>query len=169
MFRLSICVCLIACATVSAGPALAQDAAACQQSIVAYRQAAGAVMRKFADIPVALQARADLADEEAAARSACERIPQLAPNIDVTREDIDLALGQAVPACRLAIEAAAPHVESAMKIARSRDPEMGSKLFSFLRKARTDAEEPCKDYKGVLGRILRAENMLIGIGATMPN
>lgn len=46
---------------------------------------------------------------------------------------------------------------------------MGSKLFSFLRKARADAEEPCKDYHGVMGRIRRAENMLIGIGATMPN
>jgi hypothetical protein len=169
MIRLSICVLLVACATALAGPALAQDAAACQQSIMAYRQAAGAVMQKSADIPGALQARADLADEEAAARSACQRIPQLAPNIDVTREDIDLALGRAVPACRTAIETAAPHVKSAMEIARSRDPVMGSKLLSFLKKARTDAEEPCKGYQGVLGRILRAENMVIGIGATAPN
>jgi len=29
-------------------------------------------------------------------------VPQLYPNIDVTREDIDLALGRAVPACSAA-------------------------------------------------------------------
>jgi hypothetical protein len=152
-----------------AAPALAQDAAACQQSIIAYRQAAGAVMQKRSDIPAALQARSELADEEAAARTACERLPQFSPNIDVTREDIDLAIGRAVPACSAAIEAAAPHVSAAMQLARSRDAVMGSKMLGFLQKARADAELPCKDYQGVLGRILRAENMLIGIGATTQN
>ncbi len=27
-------------------------------------------------------------------------------------------------------------------------------MLIFLRKARADAEEPCKEYKGVLGRII---------------
>jgi hypothetical protein len=155
-------------AIAAAAPALAQDATACQKAIITYRQAAGAVMQKAADIPGALEARANLADEEAAARSACDRIPQLYANIDVTREDIDLALGRGVPACSAAIEAAAPHVKAAMEIARSggRDPAAGSKMLIFLGKARADAEEPCKNYKGVLGRILRAENMMRGIGGS---
>lgn len=169
MIRMFACALVVAGAAALAGPATAQDAAACQQSIVVYRQAAGAVMQKAADVPVALQARADLTDEEAAARKACERIPQFAPNIDVTREDIDLVLGRAVPACKAAIEAAAPHVKAAMEIARGSDASMGSKMLIFVTKARADAEEPCKDYKGVLGRILRAENMLLGIGAKLPN
>lgn len=165
MLRLFI---LAVLASAIAAPALAQDAAACQKAIIAYRQASGAVMQKAADIAGALEARADLADEEAAARSVCDRIPQLYPNIDVTREDIDLALGRAVPACSAAIEAAAPHVKAAMDIARSghQDPAAGSKMLIFLRKARADAEEPCKEYKGVLGRILRAENLMIGIGGS---
>lgn len=169
MIRMFTCALLVACAIAFARPALAQDVTACQQSIMAYRQAAGAVMQKSADVSAALQARADLKDEEAAARTACERIPQLAPNIDITREDIDLALGRGVPACKAAIEAAAPHVKAAAEIARGSDATMGAKILVFLTKARADAEEPCKDYKGVLGRILRAENMMYGIGAKAPN
>jgi hypothetical protein len=141
-------------------PAQAQDAAACRAAATAHRQAAVAVAQQAKDVAAALVARAGLAEQEAAARTACDRIPQIYGSIDVTKEDVDLTLGAAVPACKTAIDAAAPHVQSAGQIARTGDKEMASKLLGFLTKARADAEIPCKDYPGVLGRILRAENMM---------
>jgi len=90
-----------------------------------------------------------------------------------------LVLGRGAPACKAAIEAAAPHVKVAASIARGSDATMGSKMLVFLTKARADDEEPCKDDKddeepckddkGVLGGILRAKNMMYGIGAKAPN
>ncbi|RYG36748.1 MAG: hypothetical protein EON93_04635 [Burkholderiales bacterium] len=154
-----------------AAPALAQDVGVCQQALLIYRQGVGEVMQKAPDVTAALQGRADLADEEAAARTKCNGIPQFYATIDVTREDIDLALGSKVPACRAAIEAAAPHVQSAFEIARSgsQNEAAGSKILAALMKARANAEAPCKDYIGVSGRILRAENMMIASGATRAN
>lgn len=154
-----------------ATPAMAQDIGMCQQALLIYRQAVGAVIQKASDIPAALQARADLADEEAVARTKCSGLPQYYGTIDVTREDIDLSLGQAVPACKTAMDAAAPHVRSAFEIGRSgaRDEAAGTKTLVFLRKARADAEGPCKDYQGVLGRILRAELLMESIGGSAQN
>jgi hypothetical protein len=146
-------------------PAQAQDAAACQAAGMAHRQAVMAVAQQARDVAAALTARAGLAETEAAARTACDRIPQLYGRIDITKEDLDLTLGAAVPACKTAIDAAAPHVQSAGQLARGGDKELASKVLGFLKKARADAEAPCKDYPGVLGRILRAENMMIAVGS----
>lgn len=148
-----------------AGPAQAQDASACQAASAAHRQAAMAVGQQAKDVAAALTARAGLAEKETAARQACARIPQLSAGIDIIKEDVDLTLGAQVPACKAAIDAAAPHVQSAGQIARARDKAMASKVLGFLSTARANAETPCKDYPGVLGRILRAENMMIAVGS----
>lgn len=145
-------------------PAQAQDASACQAAGAVHRQAAMAVGQQANDVAAALTARAGLAEKEAAARQACASIPQLSGGIDVTKENLDLTLGAQAPACKAAIDAAAPHVQSAGQIARAQDKAMASKLLGFLTKARADAETPCRDYPGVLGRILRAENMMIAVG-----
>ena len=160
--RISFMALLAALPALAPLSAQAQDAPACEAAITAYRQAAVAVAREAPNVSTALVARAGLIDEEAAARIACEKLPQLSPYIDMTKEDLDLTLGAAIPACKAAMDAAAPHVKSAMS--KLKDPAMANKVLDLLLASRKAAEEPCKDYLGVLSRLLRAENVMIGVG-----
>jgi hypothetical protein len=142
--------------------ARAQDAPACEAAISAYRQAAVAVAKQAPNVSVALVARAGLVEEEATARTACEQLPKLSPYIDLTKEDLDLTLAAAIPACKAAMDAAAPHVKLAMS--KPRDPKVANQVLDLLLASRKAAEEPCKDYPGVLYRLLRAESVMVGIG-----
>lgn len=131
----------------------------CKELTQEFRVAAVAVSQLAADVPAALEARAGLAPKESAAREKCGvggfyyTVP-----IDIVKEDLDIALARHVPACSAFIQQASPYVSTAPQ--GRGDPEKAKVMAETLLRIRGEAEEPCKDYKGVMGRMYRAELLL---------
>jgi hypothetical protein len=143
-----------------AAPAFAQTAGeTCQKLTQEFRAAGVPVSQQAVDVAAALEARAALAPKEAAAREGCKPggYDWIVP-IEMTKEDLDIALGRAVPGCKAFIDQASPYVSSAQH-ARS-DPQKALMMIDALVRLRSEAAEPCRDYPGVMGRMYRAELMM---------
>jgi len=117
------------------------------------------VAQQASDTAGALAARAALAPKEAAAREKCASggLAWTTP-IDVSKEDLDIALAHHVPACKAFIEQASPIVSTAPQ--GRGDPQKSKVLAETLAGIRGEAEAPCKDYPGVMGRMYRAQLLL---------
>lgn len=141
-------------------PAFAQTVGdRCKELTQEFRLAGVPVAQMASDVAGALAARAELAPKEAAAREKC------APGglywttpIDVSKEDLDIALARHVPACKAFIEQASPIVSTAPQ--GRGDPQKSKVLAETLAGIRGEAETPCKDYPGVMGRMYRAQLLL---------
>lgn len=166
--RAGFCMLVAGSALVFASPTRAQDVGACQQALLTYRQSVGVLMQNASDVPAALHGRAALADEEADARAKCSAVQEYYATIDMTREDIDLSLGQS--GTRLQERdgrcCAACEVSIRDRSRRYSYEAAETGMLSFLKRARADAEELCKDYKRVMGRVYRAKLLMESIGGT---
>lgn len=143
-----------------ATPAFAQDKAACQAGFTTFRQAAVVISQQSADVAGALAARAGLSEKESAARTACTPLGAGATiQIDMTKEDLDIALATYVPACKVFMDQARPHIAMLPKLKLV--PREAETSIAALTQIRNSAGEACRDYPGVLGRMLRVENDLV--------
>lgn len=136
------------------------DSASCQARINSFRAGAVDVSKQAADVPGALAARGRLSMLEGLARDECTPLGfQATVPIEMTKEDLDLALGQRVPACKVFIDRAMPFVTTAHQ-ARG-DTEKAAAMVNSLNGIRAEAAEGCADYPGVMGRMYRAELVLM--------
>lgn len=141
-------------------PAFAQTVGeVCEARKREFREAAVAVSQQAANVAAALEVRAALAPQEAAAREKCSAGGYYATAaIDVTKEDLDIALARHVLACNAFIAQASPYVSTAPQ--GRGDPAKAKVMAETLFRLRGEAEQPCKDYPGVMGRMYRAELLL---------
>lgn len=149
-------------------PAFAQTIGeVCEARKKEFREGAVAVSQQAADVAGALEARAGLKPKETAAREKCDAGGYYATvAIDITKEDLDIALARHVPACDAFIQQAAPIVSTAPQ--GRGDPQKSKVLAETLFRLRGEAEQPCKDYPGVMGRMYRAELLLLSFQPPPP-